>query len=227
MFENEEIADHQFERVTKREKRRLAKQVRQDFLGLPAQSIDTSDVVMGNADCSAENSIDAYNSDSYDDRAYYQDENNAFSSQTNQDTTGYHFEKYLDVTTGSFYYLDTVSGETTWDKPPGSIPLQKAELSNENKEQREQEKLDAKRMAENRSYVLSKIRDERVVDHIKANAEAKLKADQEKKTIWRQALFEASLNKGSFHMEWKNLEYIDEEVATFNLKFSMPMVALR
>lgn len=232
MFDNEDVPDHKFERVTKREKRLLAKQVRRDYLSLPSQPVETNDIIVQRNTESAENddtfseNSNAYNeayNETYNESPHVQEENN----QNNQHINGYHFEKYLDVATGNFYYLDTVSGETTWDKPQGYVPLKEAVLTDENKERREQEKLDAHRLAENRSFVLSKIREERVADYVKANAAAKLKADLEKKTIWRQALMEASLNKGSFHMEWKNLGYVDEEVATFNVKFSIPMVALR
>jgi hypothetical protein len=140
----------------------------------------------------------------------------------------HHFTKHFDPDNGMFYYYDHVTGQSTWDKPPGPIELHMSDEQIETMKVAKREEL-AKKRDDNdrRQRVLEELRKEKaaaleLLRNEKAEAESK-----KLNTQWQTAMIEATMKNGELELCWEHLGFISPLIYKFYDSFGMHLRALR
>ncbi len=143
--------------------------------------------------------------------------------------SSHQFEKHIDPSTGRFYYYDTVTQETTWDVPPGNIPMQltQKQIDFQHKLKAASEETVAK-IHHIRDTIIEKYKAVEVVEQQKVIAAEKEKDRKAERLIWHKVLMESVELDGECNLSWKTLKRgIDKGVWTFEKDYSIRMLALR
>jgi predicted RNA binding protein with dsRBD fold (UPF0201 family) len=127
----------------------------------------------------------------------------------------YSFTKHLDVSTGKFYYYDSLSGQTTWDKPIGDIQFvipPKADESQVDKRKVKRQK--SKKELIEKQEILDLIRNELIEAKTQRLNEEKKNEEKAERLIWNQCITDA-MRDGEMNLSWKSLSGFNKNVFTF------------
>ena len=139
------------------------------------------------------------------------------------------FEKAIDPESGRWYYYDKISGQTTWDVPPGDIiqPLTEKQIKHQ-QEMREASARALERIHHIRTTVVAQNNIIMAAEENRRKAAEKDKKKKQERMIWHKAIIEGVELKGEINLSWQKFEYgIAPGVYSFEKDFPMRMRALR
>ncbi len=139
------------------------------------------------------------------------------------------FEKAIDPESGRWYYYDKISGQTTWDVPPGDIVLPLTEKQTKHQqEMREASARAFERIHHIRTTVVAQNNIIMAAEENRRKAAEKDKKRKQERMVWHKAIIEGVELKGEINLSWQRFEYgIDPGVYTFEKDFPLRMRALR
>lgn len=138
------------------------------------------------------------------------------------------YEKYLDTSTGRFYYVNTATRETTWDTPAGTYPLTKP--SKEILLQKEMERsmvLSKKKLeSDERKRLISIRREEHRRKERDLLSMGEKKLQEHSIELWNEA-FRKAVTTGELNISWAKLGKCHEDLPRFEQMFGKPLQGLK
>jgi hypothetical protein len=139
----------------------------------------------------------------------------------------HHFTKHFDATQGRFYYYDHVSGQSTWDKPPGEYPLHvgDAEIDRRREVAETKALVAATAIVNNSRY--NEVKAARIQREVEKKARADRAEESRKYVIWQQACLDASSQGFMLNLSWLALGEVHPIVYDFHNNFGCHLRVVR